>query len=86
MREYRAKFASLFSALERRGPTDNGGPLTVAEALPVTAEEAGAADVTEWGPSAAVHHAGQAVASPARRAASRLEVLLEPSPSPSPSP
>ena len=31
VREYRAKFASLFSALERRGPTDNGGPLTVAE-------------------------------------------------------
>ena len=31
VREYRAKFASLFSALERRGPTDNGGPLTDAE-------------------------------------------------------
>ena len=54
----------------------------MAEALPVRAEEAGAADDTEWGPSAAVHHAAQAVASPARRAASRLEVLLEPSPSP----
>ena len=50
VREYRAKFASLFSAIERRGPMDQGGPLTVAEALPEAAagaaEEAGAGHST----------------------------------------
>ena len=40
VREYRAKFASLFSAIERRGPMDQGGPLTVAEALPEAASGA----------------------------------------------
>ena len=50
VREYRAKFASLFSAIERRGPMDQGGPLTVAEALPEAAasaaEDAGAGHST----------------------------------------
>ena len=37
----------------------------MAEALPVTAEEAGAGDDGMWGPSAAVQHAAQAALSPA---------------------
>ena len=70
MREYRAKFASLFSAIERRGYEEAGqGPLTVAEALPEPMEEA--PDLA-WGPSAAQH---AAQAAPQRRA-SRLDELL----------
>jgi hypothetical protein len=42
VREYRAKFASLFSAIERRGPMDQGGPLTLTEALPEAAAAAAA--------------------------------------------
>lgn len=63
MRDYRAKFPSLFSALERRS-RDDKSTMSVAEALP-------AAEVQEeggWGPMAAGLVAKPAAAKPSRLA------------------
>ena len=80
VRDYRAKFSSLFSALERRGRDDDGKQLTVAEALPDMGAGGlmgGLADDAGWGPKMGAKQPDAAAAKDVPKKASRLQELLE---------